>query len=221
MTFLITRDSCRKAKISYSYEELAKLIPSEGLTPLQVVKNTTILVDDQYWMLVYASNATDRILREHACWCARQALSSIENPDPRSIQAIEVAEKFARGEATLEELDTTQKAAWSAADAAAKAAKVVKTATRHAVYATYAANAACAAAETAAYYVNVANAAWNAAWYAVRVADNTTNTVNRGIVEDTRKAQVQDLVRRLTKSNFSKKIKTKTRQISRWRNLGI
>jgi hypothetical protein len=197
VVFLITRNSYRKANVYYSDEELAKLIPAEGLTPLQVAELVSISADNRHWMLVFASGATDRILREHACWCARQALALVENPDPRSIQAIEVSERFARGEATLEELNV----AWNAANAAADA---------------YAAddNTAWAAYYATTYNTTADNAARSASWYAYYA--NVTDTA-RNII---REAQVKDLAKRLTESNFSKKIETK-QVISRWKNLGV
>jgi hypothetical protein len=172
MTFLITRESCRKANACYSDKKLAQLIPSEGLTPQQVAELTNVPADDRHWILVHASGATDRILREHACWCARQALALVDNPDSRSIQAIEVSERFARGEATAKELKIAQKAAydvaWRAADvAAAEAAYYVVKVAAHA--------AAHAAARAAAWYAGDFTAVWE--------------------------AQVKDLAGRLTKSN--------------------
>jgi hypothetical protein len=104
-TYLVTRNSCRKANSCYSDEELAELIPLEGLTPQQVAGLVSVSAEDRHWALAHASSATDRILQEHICWCARQLLARVENPDPRSIQAVEVSERFARGEATDEELD--------------------------------------------------------------------------------------------------------------------
>jgi hypothetical protein len=188
--FLITRKSCRKANISFSDKKLAKLIPLKGLTPQQVAELTSISANKRHWLLVYTSGATDRILREHACWCARQALALVKNPDPQSIQAIEVAERYARGEATKEELNIARKAADDAA--------------WHVNTTVYAANAA--AVWTAHYAAKAAAhaAADAAAWYA-------------GDFTATWEAQVKDLVSRLTENNFLEI--TKTKQISRWKNL--
>ena len=66
----------------------------------------------------------NRVLRLWACWCVRN--TKLEGgrtvwdllTDPRSRNAVEVAERFANGEATKEERD----AAWDAAGAAAVAA---------------------------------------------------------------------------------------------------
>lgn len=61
----------------------------------------------------------DQTARLLSVWCAREALKLIDNPDPRSIAACDVAEKFANGEATEEELAAARDAAWAAAWAAA------------------------------------------------------------------------------------------------------
>ena len=65
----------------------------------------------------------DRTLRLFAVWCAREALKLVKEPDPRSIAACDVAEKYANGQATKEELDAARDAARAAAwDAARDAA---------------------------------------------------------------------------------------------------
>jgi hypothetical protein len=92
----------------------------------------------------------DKMMRLFAVWCAREALKLIDNPDPRSVNACDVAERYANGDATIEEL--------AAARAAARAA---------------AWDAAWDAAWYAAWYAAwdaARNAAWNAAWDAARNA---------------------------------------------------
>ena len=70
------------------------------------------------WML----DATD-ILHEFACACAEDALALVEQPDARSVAAIEAKRKWLKGEITDEELDAAWAAAWDAArDAASWAA---------------------------------------------------------------------------------------------------
>ena len=63
-----------------------------------------------------------RIARLFAVWCARQTLAIVPNPDPRSIAACDVAERYANGQATDEELNAAWAAAWDAARDAATAA---------------------------------------------------------------------------------------------------
>ena len=93
---------------------------------------------------------SDKDMRLFAVWCAREALKLLKNPDPRSLNACDVAERFANGQATSDELDAARDAAWSAAmDADSDAAR----------------SAARAAARDAAWA-----AAWSAAWSAARDA---------------------------------------------------
>ena len=62
---------------------------------------------------------TDAQLRLFAVRCARRVQHLMT--DPRSIAALDVAERHAKGEATDEELSTARDAAWAAArDAAAR-----------------------------------------------------------------------------------------------------
>ena len=62
----------------------------------------------------------DKNLRLFAVWCARQVEYLMA--DERSKNAINIAEKYANGEATNEELAAAWAAAWDAARAAARAA---------------------------------------------------------------------------------------------------
>lgn len=81
-------------------------------------------VDDALWCL-RAMPEHDRHWRLYAVWCARQVQHLMT--DPRSIAALDVAERHARGDATDAELDAAMDAAWAAwaagdAGAAARAA---------------------------------------------------------------------------------------------------
>ena len=78
---------------------------------------------DVIWVICRNDFMTNKDLRLFAVWCAREALKLFENPDHRSINACDVAERYANGEATREELDAARDAAWAAAwDAARDAA---------------------------------------------------------------------------------------------------
>ena len=119
---MLTRESARAAGACYNDARIAELVPAGGLTPAQVIALDIPLLD-RYWALRCACGATDRTLREHACWCARQTLElqrrEGRKPDPRSWAAVDVAERYARGEATEEERSAAESAAESAAWSAA------------------------------------------------------------------------------------------------------
>lgn len=59
---------------------------------------------DIIWLLCNKLYMSERDLRLFAVWCAREALKLVESPDPRSIEACNVAERYANGEATTKEL---------------------------------------------------------------------------------------------------------------------
>jgi hypothetical protein len=129
----------------------------EELNLLTVLESNGLT--DTLWCL-RAVEGQDKAIRLYAVWCARQVQHLIE--DQRSIYAIHVAEKFAKGEATEQELkDAAKSAAYATYDAAANAA----------AYAAY--TAARGAAYTAAYtaatntaYVAARGAAYSAAYSA-------------------------------------------------------
>jgi hypothetical protein len=85
-----------------------------------------------------------QVLYTFACDVAERALGRTEDPDPRSLAAVETRRRWLRGEATDAELS----AAWSAARSAARSA---------------AESAAWSAAENAAWGA-AENAAWGSAW---------------------------------------------------------
>lgn len=88
----------------------------------------------------------ERTLHEFALWCAEEALGVVDNPDPRSVNAVEVKRLWLDGKATDSELAVAQAAAWGAArdawgEAWVTARVVAHAATSLAVWA--ARNAAC------------------------------------------------------------------------------
>jgi hypothetical protein len=139
---------------------------------------------DPSWVLWIATRKgvlTDRELRLFAVWCARQGQHLLT--DPRSINAIDVSERYANGEATDEELaaarDAARAAFWAAEEGAAWATEegaawatdrdaadaAASAAARTAVL------AAEGAAAWAADWAAADAAAWAAAWAADRAAD--------------------------------------------------
>ena len=117
---LLTVADIRSLKPCY---DPATKVPDDWVgTVLDILKLENVEPEDKIWVIThYLSDKTNRLF---AVWCAREALKLIPNPDPRSITACDVAEKFANGEATEEELaaawDAARDAAWDAAGAAAR-----------------------------------------------------------------------------------------------------
>lgn len=102
-------DDARESYIPYRHEEpigLDVVLESNGL-------------DDALWS-IRASDCSDRDARMFAVWCARQVEHLTKDEQCR--KALDVAERFANGEATEEELEAARVATWEAAEAAAEAA---------------------------------------------------------------------------------------------------
>ena len=98
----------------------------EHWSAMDILELENIPAADRLWAVLREELIDAPILHEFACRCAERALSRIENPDPRSLRAIEVKRAWLRGEATDEELAAAQDAAraarhatWAAAEAAA------------------------------------------------------------------------------------------------------
>jgi len=111
-------------------------------------------LNDALWCL-RAVEGHDKEIRLYAVWCARQVQHLLT--DQRSLDALDVAEKYANGQAAEDELNAARAAAWSAAGAAAWAAGA----------------AARAAAREAA------DAAWGAAWGAWVAAGDAARAAAR------------------------------------------
>ena len=77
-------------------------------------------LSDALWCL-RAVSGHDRDIRLYTVWCARQVQHLMT--DARSISALDVAERHAKGLATYKELAAAKAAAWQAACAAACAAE--------------------------------------------------------------------------------------------------
>ena len=70
------------------------------------------------WIGTQPGVLTDRELRLFACFCARQNWHLLT--DPRSRNVVEVAERYADGRASQEEVEVAWAAAWAAAWTAAR-----------------------------------------------------------------------------------------------------
>ena len=150
-----------------------KLLANLGKTaadddPLSLI---TILdsngIDDALWCL-RAVYDHDKEIRLFAVWCARQVQHLMT--DQRSVDALDVAERFANGDATKEELD----AAWVASGSAAMAASGSA--------ARAAAMAASGSAARAAARAAASAAAWTA-WTAMDAASDADRAAARAAQE--------------------------------------
>ena len=84
------------------YDPATKLPADYSGTVVDFLKQEQISAADRLWVARFF--VTDKTNRLFAVWCARQALALVPNPDPRSVAACDVAERFANGAATKEEL---------------------------------------------------------------------------------------------------------------------
>ena len=98
----------------------SKYLPEnwEG-TVIDILNVEQCNADDRLWVVLHEDFIDAKKLLLFAVWCARDALKLVPNPDTRSIEACDVAERYANGEATKEELDAARAAASDAALAAA------------------------------------------------------------------------------------------------------
>ena len=111
-------------------KHLGKTEADDDLLPLSTILDSNGL-DDALWCL-RAVEGCDREIRLYAVWCARHVEHLMT--DPRSLAALDVAERYAKGMATDEELraardaagDAARDAAGDAAGAAAEAAQKQK-----------------------------------------------------------------------------------------------
>ena len=166
-----------KSYIRFAYKEpisLSFILENNGL-------------NDALWAMHCIKDA-DRDIRLFSVWCARQVQHLMR--DSRSTNALDVAERFANGKATKEELEAARVAARAAcaasAASAARAACAASAASAAAWAASVDANAAAWAASAAAWAASVdANAAAWAASAAAWAASVDANAVR----DDTYAAQ--------------------------------
>lgn len=134
-------------------------------TALDILKNEEIPHQDRLWVVLRNELVSDKVMRLFAVWCYRQTLIFLPNQDPRCIEAANVAERFANGEATNEELAAAEFAARSATAAAmsdtySAARAAAYTAARSAAWSAWSARSAEVAALTTQ---SAPYAAWSAA----------------------------------------------------------
>ena len=146
----------RKLNPCYDPSEVVKDENEELPVREWVAKYRNLVKDksDIIWLLCNKLYMSDKDMRLFAVWCAREALKLVANPDPRSVNACDVAERYANGEATDEELAAARDAAWTASDAASDAARAATWDARAAAQ-----DAARAAARAATWDARAASAA--------------------------------------------------------------
>ena len=130
------------------------------------------LAEDRLWVVLHEEWIDERTLRLFAVWNARKALSLVANPDPRSVTVCDVAERFANGVATSDELAAAVVAAVVAAEAIDAAMDADWVAAKARIAAMDAAKARIAAMDAIMDSDMVAArfAARSAAWDATRIA---------------------------------------------------
>ena len=89
-------------------------------TALDVLNLPDVSAKDKLWSVLRKEFIDAPILHEFACRCAEYALSFVDNPDPRSIAAIDAKRKWLRGEIKDKELRAAGDAARDAAGSAAR-----------------------------------------------------------------------------------------------------
>ena len=102
-------DRLRESYIRFAHKDKIPLLQILELNGL----------DDALWALRCVPGC-DRDARLFAVWCARQVQCLMT--DKRSVAALDVAERFANGQATENELDAARDAAWAATWNTARAA---------------------------------------------------------------------------------------------------
>ena len=95
---------------------LGKTKADDAPLPISTIIDSNGL-DDALWCLI-AVEEHERELRLYAVWCARQVQHLMK--DQRSLDALDVAERYANEKATADELDAARDAAWDAARADAR-----------------------------------------------------------------------------------------------------
>ena len=108
-------------KFDPCYDPIKYLKDDETNTILTILDHEKIPFEDKLWVILRNDYLSERIMRLFAVWCARQVQHLMT--DKRSTDALDVAEAFANGLASKEELaaarDAASGAAWDAASGAA------------------------------------------------------------------------------------------------------
>ena len=153
----------------------------EAWTALDVLELEEVSVEDKLWAVLRPEFIPEETLHEFACRCAEEALKLVENPDPRSVAAIEAKRRWLRGEIGDEERSAARSAAW-AAESAVWAAESAAWAAARSV-----------ARDAALSATLAARAAAKAAWAARSAADAAADAAMAAARSVTRSCQVEML----------------------------
>jgi hypothetical protein len=166
-------EDVRGWKPCYSPERY--LVAGKRYNSVKILQDERIPMHDRLWVVLRTDLVSEKVMRLFAVWSARQVQHLMK--DPRSIAALEVAERFANGQATAEELNDANAAAYASA-AASAAYAYASAAPDAAAYASAAASRSAAAYESydAAAY---ASAAPDAAAYASAAASAAAAQVSK------------------------------------------
>jgi len=106
------------------YDPIKYFKDDEELTVLSILNRKDISFEDRLWCILRNEFVSEKLMRLFAVWSARQVQHLMS--DQRSLNALDISEKFANGSATSDELyaagAAARDAAWAAAWDAARAA---------------------------------------------------------------------------------------------------
>jgi hypothetical protein len=102
------------------YDPIKHLQPGIRYNAVKILEREDIPAQDRLWVVLRTDLVSEKCMRLFAVWCARQVVKP--DADPRTLNALEIAEKYANGEATDSELSAAYSAANSAAYSAAYSA---------------------------------------------------------------------------------------------------
>lgn len=108
-------------KFDPSYDPIKYLKDEDTHTILTILDHEKIPFEDKLWVILRTDYLSEKLIRLFAAWCARQVQHLMTYK--RSTDALDVAEAFASGLASKEELAAAWDAACDEAWAAARAAQ--------------------------------------------------------------------------------------------------
>jgi len=157
-------------------------------------------IDDALWCL-RAVTGYDREILLYAVWCARQVQHLMT--DKRSLDALDVAERYANGLATENELAAASDAAWAAAwaDAGFAASLAASNASDGWADAGFAASLAASNASAAARAASAASDASDA-WAAASSASDAARATARAAARAAQEKRLREVCAKLCEENM-------------------